>query len=628
MAAIKRLTLLLIVPLLVTACAGDAPPDPVHLPEPEGIIPPQVEYCPELDNSLAVHSDIDQLFDEFFAKYVTVHPEHITWTRYPEDIVPRQDDKLNPYTYGHSLWLYELSANTLARLAEFDSTPLTPNQQLTKDILQWRLEDMLSRRPFMYHSYLFGPLHGPHIDLPMFMQRGHTIRSLSDAENYITRLAEFETVFAQYMWAVETQRRKGIVPPDFIIDATVGAINDFIDELPANNPLHTAFIAQVEKLEGLDEPKIEQLSAQVCQLLESVVYPVFADLAAYLEQLKGEGVNLGVWELPDGREYYSLLVQGVTTTQYTPEQIHNMAKKEADSIRAEIRQLMGELGLGRVHIAHALNQIYQQYGISESSQLLATYKQVMDELYQCLPNLFHTLPAAEVVVLPKPRYLDHFPPHYISPAMDGSRPGVFKADINTPHTIWDIQMTTAHETVPGHHLERALRQELDHAHILRNTFSFLAYSEGWATYAEGLIYEYGPYQDDQLGRFVYLVQRLWRAAVAVVDTGIHYQRWDMDRAQQYMQQMFGTPVGLTRYVSWPGQALAYFVGEMVMLDLRRQVEEALGDAFDIREFHDVILGEGAMPLEMLQQRVEEYIQSRLLDKTGLRAPAGCCFVAA
>lgn len=619
--------LLAIVLTLATACTS-APagqePDPVSgAPDPAA-----VDYYPDLDNSMSAdYTDIDDLFDEYFRQYVSSNPEHITWNRYPEQIIPRQDHRLAPLAYGYSLWQYQLMENTLSRLAEFDDSPLTASQELTRDILRWQLEDVLTRREYMYHPYLFGPMHGPHIDLPMFMQRGHTIHSLTDAENYIARLEQFDTVFAQFMSSAKIQRQESIVPPDFIIDATIETVEEFISVPPEENPLHTTFLFQLEAMEDLDAAARMELSQQVVERVAAVVYPLFADFADYLEQLKGEGISLGIWELPDGREYYRRLTRSVTTTSLSPADIHRMARNTAGSLRAEIAEQMTELGLNQGSVAYALNQIYRNYDLTDPDQLLAEYEKTMEEFYRLLPKLFNILPVAEVVVLPKPPHLEHFPAHYIVPAMDGSRPGVFKADTSSPHSIWDVQITTAHETVPGHHLERALKQELDHAHIVRNTFSFLAYSEGWATYCESLIYEFGPHSSDSMGQFNCLVQQMWRAVIAVIDTGIHYMGWDMSEAENYLLQMIGVNVGINRYVSLPGQSLAYFVGETTMHALRNQAEEALGDAFDIREYHDVILGEGAMPLELLEQRVEEYIQSRLQNQSGFAIPAGTFFSA-
>lgn len=613
----KRFAALLLVIMLLAACTGQVPidePNDEPDPEPTHEAPPQVEYYPDMANSIHRHEKIDQLFDQYFYNFTVVNPEYITWVRYPVDIVPRQDDLLTPLSYGYSQWHYEMAENTLERLADFDPAKLSESQQLTMEILQWRLEGMVSRKDFMYHSYLYSPLHGPHIDLPMFMQRAHTVRSLEDAENYVARLGEFETVMAQFFWAVETQFQNSIVPPDFIIKATIEKVNEFIADAPEENPIYTTFAGQLELLDDIDEATAADLLQQVAELLANSIYPDFEFMAHYLGEMQGQGIKLGLWELPDGKEYYELLVRAFTSTSLSPEEVHDMAREEAAELKKEILELMKELELD-APISNALGQIYQQHGIVGNDKLMEKYQQVMEELYALLPELFNILPKAEVIVLPKPRYLDHFPAHYISPAMDGSRPGVFKADTSRASTIWDIQMVTAHETVPGHHLERALKQELDHAHIVRNTFNFLAYSEGWATYAEGLIYEFGPYKDDEMGHFNYLVQRLWRAAIAVVDTGIHYMGWSEAQAQSYMQGLFGVQISLQRYASWPGQALGYFVGEHTMHRLRQEAMDALGDDFDIREFHDVILGEGALPLEMLEEKVREYIQQKLSDET-------------
>ncbi len=524
---------------------------------------------------------------------------------------------LTPMSYGYSLWQYELAENTLERLADFDAEDLTESQQLTMEVLQWRLEGTVSRKDFMYHGYLYSPLHGPHIDLPMFMQRAHAVRSLEDAENYIARLEQFEDVMAQFFWSVETQFQRGIVPPDFIIKATIEKVNEFISDDPKENPIYTTFAGQLELVDEIDEATADELLQQVADLLAKSIYPDFDFMAHYLGEMQGQGIKLGLWELPDGKEYYELLTRAYTSTSLTPEEIHELARAEARELKEEILEMMDDLGLN-APIANALGQISQQHGMSGHDRLMEEYQKVMEELYAMLPDLFNILPEAEVIVLPKPSYLDHFPAHYISPAMDGSRPGVFKADTSRASTVWDIQMVTAHETVPGHHLERALKQELDHAHIIRNVFNFLAYSEGWATYAEGLIYEYGPYQDDELGHFNYLVQRLWRASIAVVDTGIHYMEWSEAQAQSYMQGLFGVQISLQRYASWPGQALAYFVGEHTIHQLRQEAKDALGDDFDIKEFHDVILGEGALPLEMLEEKVHDYIQKKLSERTSWR----------
>jgi len=344
-----------------------------------------------------------------------------------------------------------------------------------------------------------------------------------------------------------------------------------------------------------------------------------------LEDLKDKtNGDAGVCRLPQGVEYYQFCLSEHTTTTMTPEQVHNLGRDEVKRIKGEIREQFKRLGISGSNSFTGLmaqyvqltgNKFDRRFFFSLTSegkkQTLEAYQAIIDTMEMRLPEMFSKIPRASVTVKRVPEYKEEvISSYYQPPKLDGSEGGIFYANLSYQHSIPGMKALAYHEAIPGHHFQIALEQELPDVRLFKALFSFTGYVEGWALYAENLAQEYGLY-NNTYSLIEYLRSELFRAARLVVDTGIHSMNWTRDRAYRYMLNNVGwsSYAQIDRYIVWPGQACAYKIGELKILELRERARRALGDGFDIKEFHTVVLKHGSVPLDVLEQLVDDYIES-------------------
>lgn len=513
-------------------------------------------------------------------------------------------------------------ADTLKSYADED---LDDTQKMSKKILMYLLDIALEYEKFRYHNYPVNQLFGVQNGFPSFMESTHQINDAGDAEDYITRLSLIDTKFDQVLEGLRHREDLGILPPQFVVTKVLAEMRGFIATPIEENILIDSMVKKMEEA-NLDRQDQQRLAKAAVAEVKTTVYPAYQKLIDYFVNLdkKVEG-NYGVWKLPDGDEYYKLALKFFTTTDYTPEYIHNFGLQEVDRIQAEILDILAAQGRDvsagfEVSISDMAADSRFYYSDSDESreQILDDYKTILAEVTKKLPSAFYDIPEAQLDVQRIPLFKEKTSPgaYYNRGAMDGSRPGIFYANLYDLKATPKYSMKTLayHEGIPGHHYQLSIQQELKGLPFFRKMVPFIAYSEGWALYAERVAYEMGMEPDpyDNIGR---LQAELFRAVRLVVDTGIHAQHWSREKAIDYMVRNTGMAESdviaeIERYFVMPGQATAYKVGMTKILELREKAQKELGDKYDIRDFHRAVLNNGSVPLDILEDLVDQYIKEK------------------
>jgi len=509
-------------------------------------------------------------------------------------------------------------------LLSYQDEDLSDADLMSKRIAANLLGTFVEAQQFRFLIFPVNQLFGVQNSFPSFMESTHQVNSVRDAQDYVSRLNAVGVKFDQVLEGLEHRDELGIYPPQFVVTKVLEEMNAFVATPPEEGILMVSLLDKMKEAD-LPEADQQQIALEARAAIEQTVYPAYGRLIAHFEALdaKVEG-NYGAWSLPGGDQYYALALKLFTTTDYTPEYIHNVGLAEVDRIQAEILEILQaegwEISLGFTAAIKEMSENPRFY-FSDSGegrdQILAEYEALIEEVSGKLEPWFATIPDAPVEVKRVPEFKQKTAPggYYEIAAFDGSRPGAFYAN------LYDIKATpkygmrtlTYHEAIPGHHFQLAIQQSQEDLPFFRRLIPFSAYSEGWALYAERLAWEMGLLEDpyDNIGR---LQSELFRAVRLVVDTGIHAMRWSREEAIDYMLINTGIAESdvvaeIERYFVMPGQATAYKVGMIKILELRGLAEVELGDKFDIREFHEVVLTNGSMPLDMLEEMVLQYIEA-------------------
>lgn len=513
--------------------------------------------------------------------------------------------------------------------ANFDFDALDENAQLSWRLFEYDAErNELSWR-WRDHGYTFTPRSGPHMNTPTFLINNHRVDTLEDAEAYIQRLNGMGDYLDQ---AIANSRRSfelGVFTPLWTYAPMIETSQNIItgapfDDSGEDSPLMADIRGKVEALE-LEPAEAERLISEAEAALTTVVGPAYQRIIALFEEQAAQATeDDGIWKHPDGGEYYNHLLNGYTTMDLSAEEIHQLGVQEVARIHGEMREIMSEVGFeGSLQdffdFMRTDEQFYYPNTDEGRDRYLSEATALIDTMRETLPQMFHTFPEADLVV----RRVEAFreasagKAFYQRPAPNGTRPGVYYANLRDMADMPTYQMEALayHEGIPGHHMQLAIMQELENVPSFRRFGGYTAYTEGWGLYTEYLPLEYGFYSDPY-SNFGRLAMELWRACRLVVDTGLHYHQWSREEAVQYLLENTPNPEGdsrnaIDRYIVYPGQATAYKVGMLEILRLRGMAEEALGDAYDIRDFHDVVLTQGAMPMAVLEERVIDYIETNL-----------------
>lgn len=519
----------------------------------------------------------------------------------------------------------------LADLRAYDPAAQTPSQRLSTRVLDWFLSNQLEGERFRFHDYPVDQLWGVQIQTPDFLINVHRIADRRGAQDYLARLGEIGRKYDQAIEGLEKRQQLGVVPPRFVIERVLASMREFAGLGSAANPLCRHLDERLASLPELAEAERRELHDRCTRSIETVVVPAYRRLIAFFEQqLPLATSDDGAWKLPDGEAYYAWRLRSETSTRLTPQQVHEIGLAEVARIEAEMNTILAaqsQLRAGET-ATQALARLAGEPRFllpdddAGRNKALAQYSAMLAEQSGRSRALFGRLPSAPIEVKRVPTFKEKTAPgaYYNPPAMDGTRPGIFFANLRDMAETPTFRMRTLaiHEGVPGHHFQVALAQEMTGVPTFRKLLPFTAYMEGWALYAEALGKEMGLYDGDPWGDLGRLQDEMLRAVRLVVDTGIHQQRWTREQAIRYMVEKTGLPEAsvvteIERYIVDPGQACAYKVGMLRIQAARERARQALGARFDaqaLKDFHDLVLGSGALPLEVLDELVDDWIARR------------------
>jgi len=554
------------------------------------------------------------LLDESWAFLLRENPLMATYVG-----VHTYDDRLPSVTAADLARRDSFWAQVEQRLDAIDPAQLPENDRITYDIFRHWL--MHQRAVYRYRGYLI-PItsdEGFHIALGR-LPEWLVLRTEADYRNYLTRLKAVPTYMAQHIALMREGLRQGITQPKVVLQNYTATITGYIVEDPAQSVFFRPFR---EFPSGIPDSVQQQLRAEARRVIREQVIPAYRDFLQFMETeyIPGARTTTALSALPDGRAYYEHLVRYYTTLELTPEEVHELGRREVARIRAEMDSVMRRTGFrGSFQEFLQFLRTDPRFYARSADELLREAAWIAKQMDGRLPALFHvrTLPRQPYGVAPVP---PHLQPRYTGgryiPAPPASRTGAYYWVNPYPldgRPLYVLEALTLHEAVPGHHLQYAIRQELTDVHPFRRWVSFSAFGEGWALYAEKLGKEVGFYTDPyrEFGRLTY---EMWRACRLVVDTGLHALGWTRRQAIDYMAantalSLHEITTEVDRYISWPGQALAYKMGELTILRLRREAETRLGERFDLRDFHEVVLRQGDVPLGTLERLVHAYIEQQ------------------
>ncbi|WOJ98543.1 DUF885 domain-containing protein [Congregibacter brevis] len=520
----------------------------------------------------------------------------------------------------------QFTRRTLATLDSYDVDKLAADWQLSVKVAKEYLGDPEQDWRFRHHSYPVNQLDGVQLEIPEFLVSFHQINTREDAEHYISRLSKIGLKMDQVMEGLLLREAEGMLPPTFVIDKSIEGMSAFVASPAEENSLYTSLQTKMQNTDAINKGEREAFLAAARTQIEQVVYPAYQGYIDYFTALRDKSNDdAGVWKLPDGEAYYNYLLRVHTTTNMSANEIHAIGVAEVARIQQEMLAIFAAEGFDTSPGVKALfDELAQDeryyYPDTEEGRvrILEDYASIIKEMEEGIGSTFNVIPNVDIVVEPVPAMNERTlgGAYYMAPSSDGSRPGVFYANLYDIRTSPKYAMRTLayHEGIPGHHLQSAVQLELEGLPAFRAYVDFTAYSEGWGLYAERLAWEMGFQPDayDNLGR---LQDELLRAVRLVVDTGIHAKRWTREEAIDYMLDTTSRTASevvaeIERYIVDPGQATAYMVGMQEILRLRSEVQAALGDAYDIRDFHDVVLNSGEIPLTVLRELVMQYIDSK------------------
>jgi uncharacterized protein (DUF885 family) len=520
------------------------------------------------------------------------------------------------------------SAERLATLLTFDQSKLSENQKLSLKINQLSLERELANDEYRHHTYIMHQFRAFHTVVPSFLINIHRIADVSDAEAYISRLASVDTLFNQVIEQLRIREKLGVFPPKWAYDQMIQASANVItgapfQESPTRSTIWNDFNEKIEKLGLSSAEKAGLVAGAKKALLESVepAYQLMIEELKKQRELSPEGD--GVWRLPDGDKWYKNRLEWFTTTDLTADQVHQVGLDNVERIHTAMREIMK-----KVEFDGSLNEFFEfmrsdkQFYYANDADGRARYlteaTDLIAQMRNKIPEYFGLLPKADMVVKRVEAFREQSAgkAFYQSPSKDGSRPGTYYANLFDMNSMPTYQMEALayHEGIPGHHMQRAITQELEGIPEFQKYASFTAYTEGWGLYTEELAKDMGFYQDpySDFGR---LAMELWRACRLVVDTGIHAKKWSREDAIQYLLENTPNPQNdavkaIERYIAMPGQATAYMIGKLKIMELRANARMKLGDEFDIRGFHDEVLKDGPVPLNVLEDKINHWIESQ------------------
>jgi uncharacterized protein (DUF885 family) len=605
--------------------ATDIPPMEATLPIPEPVYEP-----PSITEALASLEGlpIDEFFMESFRQLQLRDFDLLFFNGYAEIygvVLGNQFTNMSPDYISET---QQLEREILDLLRTYDRGSLSTEQQISYDALEWYLSTQVRGQEFADYKFLINPVWGLQ-NWPIDFLLEHPLGSKQDAENYIARISSLDVWAEQVIEGLERNEDVGAIPPKYVIEDTIDQLDEILKIRGTNPPIadqievYTEFSRRINRNDGLSDDEKEVLLDSVLAEIEGSFIPAYLalkDQLVHLSTIAEEDPNQ--WKLPGGEDYYAYLLEYYTGTTMSADEIHALGLAEVARIQEKIRDVAAELGYpADISMSEVNQRIIDESQFLTGEALGWKYDDILAAAEQAADAYFDLRTSADVVI----RTVKSGPPACYDPPKPGSTGSgkmPVNLDIHPLYANYNEYVLVHHETIPGHHTQTALAQELDlpwyqrflNIHHYRQNYEFQAYTEGWALYAEILAWEMGLYEGEPLANLGRLRLRLLRAVRIVVDTGIHAKGWTLDEAAAYLKDVTGMPQGrsdLTRYLVNPGYPCGYNIGGLTILEVRQRAREQLGDAFDIKEFHNIVLGNGILPIGVLERVVDDWIAAKL-----------------
>ena len=574
---------------------------------------------------------IDHYLGKEIIKDLTSSPEYMTYLGIFDtlDWITGHNSKISIPNYEDIAEDLNSEKRKLDILTRYSDKALSPIQQTTKQIAIFDTKNNIQElEDFPLHYYPLNQIGGAHLNAIEFLSDMHQINSYIDAKNYIQRARLFDESFEGLLTILEKQAEENIYAPDFVYVHVINQLDELMNHDLQNHPLYSQFVNKISKTD-ISEENQTALVKELEEVINNHVTRGFGLLKDFMVRTqKYANTNDGIWSLPNGDEYYQLQIRSYTTTDYTANEIHEMGVNEVKRISNRMSEILKNLGYDTENksVGQIMNDLNEDpkflYADTPDRKdiVVADYTAMVKEAQEVMVDYFVTMPKADVIVKAVPEYSEQTAAggYYQSPALDGSIPGVFYANLydikQTP--TYSMRTLAYHEATPGHHHQIAHSLENESLTLYRRFgYRTSAFSEGWALYSEQLALEAGLASNkyDELG---ILQSELFRAVRLVVDTGMHHKKWSREKAMDYMKSKTGMSdtevrVEIERYLVWPGQALSYKVGMIKMLELRNKAMSDLGSKFDIKKFHSAVLDHGIPPLFIVEQKIDEMIEESL-----------------
>jgi uncharacterized protein (DUF885 family) len=563
----------------------------------------------------AQQQSIDTFFDRFTAEWIRGNPNLAIATRYftgeEQQTLERQ---LSPLTADWQRERSRLAQRGLEELRRFDRARLSDAQRVSAELMEWQLETMAGGTPFLEYVYPLEQFAGANVSLVSDITISHPLQSGADADNYLVRLSLVGRRMGEAIAEAKRVAADGVVPPRFILTATIQQMRQFIDVPAAQNPFVTTLTERLRTM-AISEARRTELAAEAERIVAAQVYPAWqAAIRLLEEQVPVSTDNPALTRFKTGPEAYAYQLRRFTTTDLTADEIHQIGLREVARIEREMDAILRKLGRTDGALADRVAKLKTDlaYPVTEAGRaaIMADIDRFIRDAEQRSTLLFDVRPRAAIIAQPYPRFREATAAaSYNAPPLDGSRPGIFQMPLRPDRmTKFGLRSLVYHETVPGHHFQIALSLEdetLPRFRRIRAFGTISALVEGWGLYAERLAAESGWYDADPEGLLGQLDYELWRAKRLVVDTGLHAKGWTRQQAIDYGIE----PSEVDRYVVYPGQACSYMIGQLRLIELREKARTALGDRFSMKAFHNVVLRTGAVPLQILESEVDRYIRT-------------------
>jgi uncharacterized protein (DUF885 family) len=576
-----------------------------------GCTPATVATAPQSPAASApAGADLAQFFDNYDEAQLSLSPQGKAYRGIRDaDYGKWNDPSDDAEVASHTLQ----QATAAAMRASFDPAKLSPEEALSFELFNAQAARAERLFPFRDDEYIFDQMNGAQSQMPAFLINIHRVANVAEAEAYVERIRGMGPVLDALSAESARRAKKGVQPPKWVY---AYVISDIENLMKPDNAVIEDIGAKVGKLDIDAGEKTRLTDAAKAAWAESAG-PAYGRLLAEMKRQQAVAPTQdGIWRLPNGKAYYAALLANYTTTDMTAAQIHALGLSEVARIHGEMKKIMAQVGFkGTLREFFEHLRTSPQYYYTTREDYLADVDAKVKAMEARLPAFFHTLPKAHLQVKAVEAFREKSAgkAFYQSPSPDGSRPGTYYVNLYDLRDMskTELEALAYHEGIPGHHLQRAVQTELTGLPPFRRFGGFTAYTEGWGLYSEELAKDMGFYTDpySDFGR---LGMELWRACRLVVDTGIHDKRWSREQAIQYLKDNTPNPDGdiekaIERYIVYPGQATAYLIGKLKIMELRTRAQAALGDRFDYRDFHDVVLKSGPVPLDILERRVDAWI---------------------